>query len=353
MKISRPRNLAGLGVAALVAALALTSCSTGNVAATDKNSEPSAASDQFPVTLKNVFGETTIKSQPQRVATVSWVNDDTALALGVVPVGMPKVEWGGDAQGLTPWKADALSKLSASLGTEKAPKLYSEADGINFTEIAKTTPDVILAAYSGLSKEDYQKLSKIAPVVAYNGDPYGTSWQDSTTAIGKALGKSQQAQELVTSTEKAIKDEASKFPQLAGKSFVAGNLEPGKADGVNIYTDLDNRPKFLTSLGLKQSSVVQAATKDAKSFFISWSLEKANELDSDVFVSWVPDAGAKDAILKDPLLGQVPAIKKGALVADPDKTLNLAISAASPLSIPWALNKFVPELAAALDAAAK
>ena len=29
--------------------------------------------------------------------------------------------------------------------------MYSEADGINFTEIAKTSPDVILAAYSGLT----------------------------------------------------------------------------------------------------------------------------------------------------------------------------------------------------------
>ncbi|WP_179390397.1 iron-siderophore ABC transporter substrate-binding protein [Psychromicrobium silvestre] len=337
-------------IAVAAVALLLSSCSTGSVASGDQSTSASAASDQFPVTLKSVFGETTIKTQPQRVATVSWVNDDVALALGVVPVGMPKVEWGGDDKGLTPWKSDALSKLGASLGTAKAPALYSEADGINFTEVAKTTPDVILAAYSGLSKEDYDKLSKIAPVVAYQGEPYGTSWQDSTTLIGQALGKSSQAKELIASTDQSIKDEAAKYPQLAGKTFISGNLEPGKADGVNIYTPLDNRPKFLSSLGMKLAPVVETASKGSTAFYLPWSLEKANELSSDIFVSWVPDAGSKDAIIKDPLLGQVPAIKKGALVADPDKTLNLSISAASPLSLVWGLDRFVPQLAAAVDA---
>ena len=46
-------------------------------------------------------------------------------------------------------------------------------------------------------------------------------------------------------------------------------------------------------------------------------------------------------------------MKKGALVADPDTTLTLATSAASPLSLPWALDQFLPQLAAAADAAGK
>ncbi|WP_041684791.1 hypothetical protein [Renibacterium salmoninarum] len=46
-----------------------------------------------------------------------------------------------------------------------------------------------------------------------------------------------------------------------------------------------------------------------------------------------------------PLLGQIPALKKGAYAADMSKTLNLA----------WAvsLEKFVPELVKAVDAAGK
>jgi iron complex transport system substrate-binding protein len=98
-----------------------------------------SSSAQFPVTIKHAFGETTIDKQPQRVATVSWVNDDVAIALGVVPVGVPKTEWGGNDKGSTPWKDAALEKLGASFGSEKAPVQYSEADGIDFTEIARSS----------------------------------------------------------------------------------------------------------------------------------------------------------------------------------------------------------------------
>ena len=177
------------------------------------------------------------------MVTVSWVNDDVAIALGVVPVGVPKNEWGGNDKGSTPWKDAALEKLGAGFGSDKAPAQFSEADGINFTEIAKLNPDVILGAYSGLTEEDYKKLSEIAPVVAHPELAYGTSWQDSTTIIGKALGKEAEATKLVSDTEATIKDKVAKYPQIEGKTFIYGNLEPAKGDGVNVYTANDNRPE--------------------------------------------------------------------------------------------------------------
>ncbi|WP_255769802.1 iron-siderophore ABC transporter substrate-binding protein [Pseudarthrobacter sulfonivorans] len=343
---------AGKAAAVLAAAaLTLSACSTGPAAGTSGAGTASTSSSQFPVTIQHVYGETTIKEQPTRIATVSWVNDDVALALGVVPVGVPKNEWGGNGQGSTPWKDAALEELGAGFGTAKAPAQYSEADGINFTEIAKLAPDVILAAYSGLSEEDYRKLSEIAPVVAHPQVAYGTSWQDSTAIIGKALGKDAEAAQLVADTEATIKDKVSKYPQIAGKSFIYGNLEPASADGVNVYTANDNRPRFLSEIGMKLASVVEDNSKGSKEFFIPWSAEKANELDSDIFVTWVPDAATTGSIKADPLLGQIPAIKHGALVADSDNTLTLSISASSPLSLPWSLDTFLPQLAAAADAA--
>jgi len=347
------RTGAGLGAAAF-SAIMLAACSTGPAAgngASGAASQSSAAS--FPVTIKHIYGETTIKAQPQRVATVAWVNDDVAIALGVVPVGVPKVEWGGNDKGSTPWKDAALEKLGASFGTAKAPAMYSEADGINFTELAKTTPDVILAAYSGLSKEDYDKLSKIAPVVAFPELAWGTPWEEATTMIGKALGKEAEANELVKSVEQQIKDKAAAHPAIAGKTFIYGNLEPAKGDGVNVYTGIDNRPRFLTAIGMTLAPVVADKSKGSKEFFLPWSAEKANELASDVFVTWVPDAKTTDAIKKDPLLSQIPAIKKGSFVAFEDKTVTLATSAASPLSLPWALDTTLDQIAAAAEKAGK
>jgi iron complex transport system substrate-binding protein len=342
---------AGKATAVLAAAaLTLSACSTGPASSASNASAASSSSSQFPVTIKHAFGETTIKEQPKRVVTVSWVNDDVAIALGVVPVGVPKNEWGGNDQGSTPWKDAALAELGAGFGSDKAPVQFSEADGVNFTEIAKLTPDVILAAYSGLTEEDYKKLTEIAPVVAHPEIAYGTSWQDSTSIIGKALGKDAEATKLIADTEATIKEKVSKYPQIEGKSFIYGNLEPASADGVNVYTANDNRPRFLSEIGMKLASVVEDNSKGSKEFFIPWSAEKANELESDIFVTWVPDAATTDSIKADPLLGQIPAIKKGALVADSDNTLTLSISASSPLSLPWSLDTFLPQLATAADA---
>jgi iron complex transport system substrate-binding protein len=275
------------------------------------------------------------------------VNADVALALGVVPVGMPKDEWGNNAHGSTPWKDAALERLGAPIGSDRAPAQYSEADGIDYTAIAAVRPDVILAAYSGLTKQEYDKLSKIAPVVAYPERAYGTPWQDSTLEIGKALGREDQARRLVERTEKVIADEVAKYPQLAGKSFIYGNLDPASADSINLYTAIDNRSRFLTEIGMKQAEVVTANTKGDAAFYISWSAERADQLAADVFVTWVPDEKTQAQIASDPLLGQIPAIARGSWVAEPDNTLTLAISAASPLSLPWALEAFLPDLGAA------
>lgn len=333
------------------AALTLTACATGPAATSADSSSSTESSSAFPVTLKHAFGETTIESEPKRVVTISWVNDDVALALGVVPVGVPTNVYGGNEAGSTPWKDTKLAELDASIGSEKAPAQFSEADGINFTEIAKLTPDVILGAYSGLSEEDYKKLSEIAPVVAYPELAYGTSWQDSTTIIGKALGKEAEATKLVADTEKTIADKVAGYPQLTGKSFIYGNLEPDSAEGISIYTANDNRPRFLSEIGMTLAPIVAENSKGSKEFFIPWSTEKANELESDVFVTWVADDAAAEAIKTDPLLSQIPAVKTGALVADSDESLTLSVSASSPLSLPWSLDKFLPQLASAVDAA--
>lgn len=351
---TRPTLFKTAGKASAVlaaAALTLSACSTGPAASTPDAGTSSPSSSQFPVTIKHVFGETTINQPPTRVATVSWVNDDVAIALGIVPVGVPKNEWGGNEQGSTPWKDAALKELGAGFGTDKAPVQYSEADGINFTEIAKLTPDVILAAYSGLSEEDYRKLSQIAPVVAHPEVAYGTSWQDSTAIIGKALGKDAEAAKLISATEATVKYEAAKYPQIAGKSFIYGYANPADPTATGYYTANDNRPRFLSAIGMTLSPVAEKASAGSKEFFLPWSAEKANELESDIFLSSVEDATTAEAVKSDPLLGQIPAVRNGAFVADANKSLVLAISASSPLSLPWALATFLPQLAAAADAA--
>ncbi|MDR0730076.1 MAG: ABC transporter substrate-binding protein, partial [Treponema sp.] len=102
-----------------------------------------------PITIEHALGTTVIQTRPVRIATVNWANHEVPLALGLVPVGMAAANFGDDdGDGLLPWVEERLSELGAA-----TPVLFDETDGIDFEAVADTNPDVILAAYSGLTQE--------------------------------------------------------------------------------------------------------------------------------------------------------------------------------------------------------
>jgi iron complex transport system substrate-binding protein len=336
--------------AAAVLALALSACSTGASGSSDSGTSSSAGADAaaFPVTVEHVYGDTVISKVPTRVATLGWSDQDFALALGVAPVGAIKVTWGGNDKLSTPWYDAKLASLGAA-----EPTRYDDADGAPIEEIAKLAPDLILATNSGVTKEEYAKLSKIAPVVAYPGAAWGTPWQTSLEMVSKALGREKQAPAVRQATEDSIKAAAAKFPQTKDKTFIFGSMSPTDNSKIDYYTPLDNRPRLLVDLGMKNAPVVERLTKGSTEFFKTISAEQASTLASDVFITYTETDADMAKLLKDPLLGQVPALKSDGWVAATNKTDSLGMSAPSPLSIPWAMEKFVPTVAAALDRAGK
>lgn len=334
---------------AAVAAIALSACGASTPAEQSSNgTATSAAADQFPVTIKNIYGNTTIDEKPERVTAIGWVNGDTALALNVVPVGMPTVTWGNNANASTDWADAKLDELGAGKGSDTAPARFDETDGINYDAIAATEPDVILAAYSGLTKDEYDKLSKIADVVGPAVANYQTPWEQSTELIGTALGKSAEAKTLVADTEAKIKAAADKHPNLAGTTFIAGNLEPATG-GINIYTGGDNRPRLLKALGMVEAPIVGETAKEGE-FYVNFSAEKADELESKIFFTWFPEGTTKESIESDKLLGRIPAVKNGGLVGTSDNQLLFSVSAANPLSLAWGVDQLADLLAAGVDA---
>ncbi|MDP9771420.1 UNVERIFIED_ORG: ABC-type Fe3+-hydroxamate transport system substrate-binding protein [Rhizobium sp. SORGH_AS 755] len=151
----------------------------------------------YPIIIKHAFGTTTIAKKPERVATVAWANHEVPLALGIVPVGFAAANFGDDdGDGLLPWVAKRLAELDAS-----KPVLFDEGDGIDFEAVAATQPDVILAAYSGLSQSDYDTLSQIAPVVAYPVSPWATDWRDMIRLNSAGLGMAAEGEALIRRIE--------------------------------------------------------------------------------------------------------------------------------------------------------
>ena len=208
----RRRSLPALLVGVALAGAGLSGCATGSTeAAETPDAATSADAQAFPVTIEHAFGSTEITEEPKRVATLGWSDQDAALALGVVPVGATKLTWGGNAQGSSDWFDAALEKVGG-----EQPVRYDDSDGAPVEEIAKLDPDVILATNSGITEQEYKKLSKIAPVVAYPEAPWVTPWQTSLETVGKALGRTSQAEEVAATTQQEIDAAQGGVPAAGG-----------------------------------------------------------------------------------------------------------------------------------------
>lgn len=333
---------------ALAATAVLAGCgSDSEDAATAETGEPTAAA--FPVTIQHVFGETTIESKPERIATVAWANHEVPLALGVVPVGMAKVTWGDDdGDGVLPWVEDKLTELGA-----ETPVLFDETDGIDFEAVADTQPDVILASYSGLTQEDYDTLSKIAPTIAYPSVAWGTTYQEMIRMNSEAIGLAAEGEQLIADLDQQVADAFAKYPSLAGTSVVFSYLDPTDLSQIGFYTTNDTRPGFMASVGMTMPDVVTEASEGSDAFYTSISAEEADRFaDTDVFVMYGDAEGQLLQLVQaDPLLSTIPAIKNGAVATLVDNTPLAASANPSPLSIPWGIDDYFALLAAAADKA--
>jgi len=137
----------------------------------------------FPVTIEHVYGATIIPTKPERIVTWGWSNEDAVIALGEVPVGIPFQSYGGGDNGVHEWVEDALAGVGAEI-----PTILDASGEPPIEQIAALNPDLIVAAYSGITEDQYALLSGIAPTIAYAGAPWSTPWQDLTLIVGKALG---------------------------------------------------------------------------------------------------------------------------------------------------------------------
>lgn len=343
------RTSRALTVTFAVAAMTmLAACSSADDTAaepTGSAAAPSAsdAAEAQTTTVEHAFGTTTIEGVPERVATVSWANQEVPLALGVVPVGMQAVTFGDDdGNGLLPWVEDRLEELGA-----ETPVLFDETDGIDFEAVADTNPDVILAAYSGLTQEDYDTLSEIAPTIAYPEGPWVTSWSDMILTNSAGMGMAEEGKALVADLQGEIAETVAAHPGLEGKNTMfLTHVDTADLSTVNFYTSNDTRAAFFEELGLNEPASVQEASATGE-FSGSVSAEQVDQFDDvDIIVTY-GDQALVDVLKADPLLSQMPAVANDAVVfLDGSGPMGTAANP-TPLSISWVLDDYVTLLAEA------
>ncbi|WP_369175313.1 ABC transporter substrate-binding protein [Streptomyces sp. R28] len=248
----------------------------------------------FPRTVKHFQGSTTLKAEPEKIAVLSTGQLDDLLSLGIVPTATTRA----DNAGLVPdYLADAFPKDKGRLaamtdaGTRQAPNLES---------LAAARPDLILANDS--LGDLYPKLSKIAPTVITAGN--GINWKRDLLLVGEAVGKGQQAQELLGDIAREAKEKGRGIDGDPAVSMVRFTPDRTRMFGISSFTG-----SIAVDMGLKRpkSQQFHAISEDI-------GPESVDTADGDwIFYSVQGDAAKTDAasIVAGPLWKSMKAVEAG------------------------------------------
>ena len=331
--LTRRQLLGAGGVAAL--GFGLGACATGPAASAPDT--PSAAG--FPVRVDGRFGPTIVPRPPQRVVALGMGPDeDAALALGMVPVAAAASD--SLPGGAAPW----VTQVPGGAAVEQV----DTTAGLPFERIAALRPDLIVATTAYSLERDHDRLSAIAPVLAFSTGPNTDRWQDTTRRVGHVLGRDAQAEQTVRDVENRIAQARARHPQLDGRTFTFGPVTP---DG-SIYTTnttADLSAGFLQQLGLRLSPRAQALAPSGTRGKALVSPEVLDAIDADVMVLTytTQDPAVRKKVEGSPLFTRLPAVRRGSYVAV-DLAAALGMAFPSALSLGYVLDHIVDTIAAAV-----
>ena len=145
--------------------------------------------------------------------------------------------------------------------------------------IGALKPDLILGTKFRQEKF-YDELSEIAPTVFTEN--VGKTWKENFLLDGKALGKEQQAKDLLAAYEKRAKDVGAKIPDAAARKVSLVRFMP---DHIRVYGPESFSGIVLGDAGLGRPERQLLADKEDKRFD-KVSPERVTEVDGDfIFVA--------------------------------------------------------------------
>ncbi|GAB4083668.1 iron-siderophore ABC transporter substrate-binding protein [Myceligenerans cantabricum] len=320
--------------AGLLAASALALAGCGSSEPDDEApSEAGAATDEFPITIEHALGETVIEEAPERVATWGWGSTEAAISVGVYPVAVAEQVWTVGEDALLPWVEEAYDEAG-----EEPPVILDDpnaGDEVPYEQFAEAEPDVIVAPYSGVTEEQYELLSEIAPVVAYTDGPWATPWEQIITDTASALGRSGEGEQVVAEIEEYAGDLAEENPEFEGQTVAA--IADSPSEGlVYVYNSSDPRAGFLERLGLTTAPAVdELDSTNGEGFFYTLTYEELDKLESDVIVAYTYTEEEAEALPDSKQLQALPAVQAGHVA---QVVGNVPVSSVSPptaLSYDW------------------
>lgn len=296
----------------------------------DSDSTTSSANASYQaVTVDHAFGQTVVTHKPTRIVSLSPTFTDALVALdtkpaGYVPNPMTNADYAWD-QGNS--NLAGVTKLALGPGGTVPEE-----------KIAALQPDLILGGGLILSKDEYDKLSKLAPTIPSLKAGALDNWQDDTTLVGKLLGRPADAQPIIAASDKALADAKTKYPKLAGKTFaVSLFVDP---TNIEVITNPDdNANKFFESLDMKIPDSLHGLSGGLGGLNGKISMERLDLLNADLLSVGYMTPGAAGQLENQPLFKQLPAVQHGTYVST-DADVSAALRLPTARTATWLLTKF-------------
>ncbi|MEW2063718.1 iron-siderophore ABC transporter substrate-binding protein [Streptomyces sp. NPDC007002] len=255
----RPRALAAVSLTT-VAALTLAACGSSGGSGSD-----SAPASDATRTVKTAMGDVKVPKAPRRVVVLDTAELDSALTLGVKPVGATHADVASGFLNYLPKEQVA--------GIEDVGQMMTP----NLEAIAGLKPDLILTSKIRHG-DQYAELSRIAPTVMTESTGY--PWKENFRVHAEALGKQAEAEMVtdgyadhVADVTKALGgEEKAAATEVSMVRFVEG------AD-IRIYGRKNYIATILADVGLGRPAITDQA-KDGFSYDVS--PERIDLADADV-----------------------------------------------------------------------
>ncbi|MDG4786563.1 iron-siderophore ABC transporter substrate-binding protein [Micromonospora sp. WMMD1102] len=283
------------------------------------------AAGQGTRTVAHAMGSTEVPAQPNRVVVLDTDKFDTALSLGVVPVGAARTEVGA-------WPSYFGAEKVAGI---EPVGLLAEPD---LEAITALRPDLILGSKFRQEKF-YDELSAIAPTVFT--EKVGITWKENFLLDGKALGKEQEARDLLAGYEKRARELGARLGDAAARKISIVRFLPTE---IRIYGPDSFSGLVLGDVGVGRPERQLLAAKEDKRFD-KVSPERIPEVDGDIIfvTAYGEKAAAEQAkVTGGSLWKNLSAVRAGKAYVVADETWMTGIGVTAAGRILDDLEKYVP-----------
>ena len=243
--------------------------------------------------IKHAMGTTQIPVSPERVVVLDYAPLDTALALNVKPVGRAEAL-------ISPIYPEKVINDIPSVGRGSQP---------NLEMILQLKPDLILGSTVATDANYYRRLSKIAPTVLTKSNGRHGDWQEYFLLNADALGKIENAEELLTAYQQraeALKSELYPVPQNTKASVITR-----WRGGILAHTSSSFSGEVLQDIGFERNPLQD----NERNYALRLSKEELVAIDGDVlFLTYNPDSEdsiARADFVSDPLWSTLNAVRQG------------------------------------------